>query len=78
MFPCQILSFRSSSLNCEFIRREYGFSMNLKMSFMSSGDTPISTLNISVTNFCRLPYLPDFDIKNALLDQNYFEWIAFC
>ena len=40
------LAFGSSGLNCEFIRREYGFSINLKISFMNSGDQPILTLKI--------------------------------
>ena len=46
MFLCHILSFWSSGLNCEFIRRKYGFLINLKLSFMSSGDKPILTLKI--------------------------------
>ena len=43
MFLCYILMFGSSGLNCEFIRGEYGFSLNCKISFMSSGDQPILT-----------------------------------
>ena len=39
---------------------------------MSSGDQPILTWKISVTNFCRLQYFADFDIKIVLLDQNSF------
>ena len=55
--------------------REYGFSINSKISFMSSGDKSILTLKILVTNFCRFWY---FDIKIVLLGQNSFKWIAFC
>ena len=39
---------------------------------MSSGDKPILTLKISVTNFCRFWYFADFDVKIALLSQNSF------
>ena len=39
---------------------------------------PILTLKISVTNFWRFQYVEDFDIKFVLLDENNFEWIAFC
>ena len=73
LFLCHISSFGSSGLNCEFIRREYGFSINSKISFMSSGDKPILTLKISVTNFCRFRYFADFDIRILLLGQNSFE-----
>ena len=66
-FLCYILVFGSSGLNCEFIRREYGFSINLEISFMNSGDHPILTLKISVINFCRFRYFADFDIKILLL-----------
>ena len=52
-FLCHILSLGSSGLNCQFIRREYGFSINSKILFMSSGDKPVLTLKILVTNFCR-------------------------
>ena len=52
--------------------------INLKISFMSSSDHPILTMKISVTNFCKFRYFADFDTKNFLLDQNSFEWIAFC
>ena len=38
-------------LKCEVVRREYGFSINSKTSFMRSGDKPILTLKISVTSF---------------------------
>ena len=31
VFPYHILSFGSSSLNCEFIGRKYGFSINSKI-----------------------------------------------
>ena len=51
MFLYYILKLGSSGLNCEFIRGGYGFSINLKISFMSSGDQPILTLKISVTDF---------------------------
>ena len=66
-FLCYILAFGSSGLHCEFIRREYGFSINLKISFMNSGDQPILTLKISVMNLCRFRYFADFDIKHLLL-----------
>ena len=51
LFLCHILSFESSSLNCEYIRREYGFSINSKISLISSGNKPILILKISVKNF---------------------------
>ena len=70
VFLCYILLFGSSGLNCEFIRREYGFSINSKISFMNSGDKPILTLKISVTNFCRFRYLADFDFRIVLLGEN--------
>ena len=73
MFLCHIFTFGSSGLNCKFIRREYGRSINLKISFTSSGDQPILTLKISVTNFSRCRYFTDFDIKILLLGQNSFE-----
>ena len=50
MFLCYILTFRSSGLNCEFIRREYELLINLNILFISSGDQPILTVKISVTN----------------------------
>ena len=78
LLQCQILSFGSSILNCEFIRRQYDFSINSKIWFMSSGDKPILALKISVTNFSRFQYFADFDIRIVLLGQNSFEWIAFC
>ena len=70
LFLCNILSFGSSGLNCKFILREYGFSINSKISFMSSGDKPILTLKISVTNFFRFQYFTDFDIRIVLFGQN--------
>ena len=73
MFLCCFLTFESSGLNYEFIRREYRFSKNLKISFMSSGDQPILTLKISVTNFCRFQYFADSDAKILLLGQNSLE-----
>ena len=60
------------------IRRKYGFSIDSKNLFISSGDKPILTLKISVTNFFRFRYFADFDIKIVFLGQNSFEWIAFC
>ena len=45
---------------------------------MSSGDKPIRTLKISVTNVCRFQYFAHFNIKFVLLRKNSFEWIAFC
>ena len=64
---CYFLTFGSSGLNCGFIGNEYGFSTNLKISFISSGDQAILTLKISVTNVCRFEYFVDFDIKILLL-----------
>ena len=40
---------------------------------MSSGDKPILTWKISVTDFCRRQYFAYFDTKLVLLDQNSFE-----
>ena len=62
-FLCYILAFGFSGLGYEFIRWEYGFSINLKRSFMSSGDQPTLTLTLSVLNSCRFRYFADFDIK---------------
>ena len=73
LFLCHILSFGSSGLNCEFIPRDYGFSINSKISFMNSGDKPILNLKISVTNFYRFRYFADFDIRIVFLGQNKFE-----
>ena len=76
LFLCNILSFGSSGLNCKFILREYGFSINSKISFMSSGDKPILITNyiynykISITNFSRFQYFTDFDIRIILFGQN--------
>ena len=60
-------------LELEFIPRDYGFSINSKISFMNSGDKPILTLKISVTNFYRFRYFADFDIRIVFLGQNKFE-----
>ena len=57
---------------------EHGSSKNSKTSFMSSGDKPILTLKISVTNFCKFQYTADLDIKVVVLVQNSFDWIGFC
>ena len=76
-FLCHILSFGSSGLNCKFIRREYGFSIDSKISVMSSGNKPILTLKISVANFSRFRYFADFDIR-IVPGQNSFARIAFC
>ena len=70
---------RLDSLAClsgEFIHKEYGFSINLKIQLMSSTDKSVLTMKIS--NFCRLQNFADFDIKIVLLSQNIFEGIAFC
>ena len=40
---------------------------------MNSGDKPILTLKISVTNFYRFRYFADFDIRIVFLGQNKFE-----
>ena len=58
-FLCYILTFGSSGLNCEFIRREYGFFINLKIPFMSLGYQPILTF-------------ADFDILQILMLNIYF------
>ena len=55
-----------SGLNCKFIRKEYGFSLNSKISLMRSGDKPILILKISVKNFA------DFDILQILILKLYF------
>ena len=73
-----ILSSGYSGLNCELIRRKYGFSIDLKISFMSSGNKSILTLKISVTNFFKFWYFAVFDIRIELFGQNSFEWIAIC
>ena len=78
IFLCYILSFGSFGLNCEFIRRDYGFSINSKKPFMSSGDKRISNLKISVTNIDRFRCFADFDIKHVLLGRNSFERIPLC
>ena len=62
----------------KFIRGGYGFSINLKITFMSSGDKPILTLKISVSNFCIFRYFADFDFKIVVLGQNNFGSIASC
>ena len=67
LFLCHILSFGSSSLNCEFIRREYGFSINSKISLMSSGNKPILILKISFKSFV------DFDILQVQILKLYFQ-----
>ena len=67
---CHILSFGSSGLNCEFIRRECGFSTNSKISLVSSGNELILIMKISATNFCRFRYFTDFDIKIVLFGHN--------
>ena len=72
-----ILLLGSSGLNCEFIRREYGFSISSNITFMGSGDKPILILKMLVKNFCRFQYFADFDFKIVLLGLNSFESIAF-
>ena len=67
LFLCRILLFGSSGQNCKVIRREDGFLINSKISFMSSGDNPISILKILVANFFRFRHFTDFDIKIVLL-----------
>ena len=67
LFLCHILLFGCSGLKCEFTRMEYGFSINSKIYLMSSGDKPVLTLKISITNFFRFQYFADFNIKIALL-----------
>ena len=54
-------------MNCKFIRREYGFSINSNILFMSSGEKQILTLKISVKNFDIFPYFADFDFEIVLL-----------
>ena len=67
---CHILSFGSSGLNCEFIRRECCFSINSKISLVSSGNELILIMKISATNFCRFRYFADFDIQIVLFGHN--------
>ena len=67
IFPCQILSFGYSSMNYEFMRREYGFLINLKILFVKLGNKPIVTSKLSAQIFA------DFDINVILLGQNIFE-----
>ena len=71
LFLLHTLTSGSSGLNCRFIRREYGFTVNSKISLVSSGGKVIIT-------FYRFPYYADFDIKIVLLGQNSFQWINFC
>ena len=73
MFLSHIFLFESSGLSCEFIHRQYGFSINSKIPFMSSGDKPVLTLKTLVTIFCRFRYFADFYITMVLLGQNFFE-----
>ena len=70
MFLCYILSFGLSGLSSEFNRSEGRFSINSKISFMSSGDRPILTLKMKIldSNFFRFKYFANFDIKIVLLD----------
>ena len=65
-------------LNCEFIRRECGFSINLKISLVSSSNKLILIMKISATNFWRFRYFADFDIKIVFWGHNSVEWISFC
>ena len=67
-FRAIFLRLDPSGLNCKFIRRKYDFSINLKISLISSYDMPISAKNL-----CRLRYFGDFDIKVVVLGQNSFE-----
>ena len=73
MFLCHILSFGSSNLNCKFIRRECGSSINLKLSLVSSGDKLILTSKIAAANFCRFQYFADFDVKIVPSSQSSFK-----
>ena len=79
LFLCHILLFGFSDLNCRFICRGYGFSINSKISVMSSGDQPILIWRISVKNFTDVNILQILILKlYTHLAQNSFEWIAFC
>ena len=78
LFLYHILLSESSGLNFKLIRKKYGFSIDLKISLMNSGDKPILTLYVSLTNLFRYQYFADFDIKIVFLGQTSFEWIAFC
>ena len=55
-----MLSFGSSGLNSELIRREYGFSIDSKILFMSSVEEPVLTKSQSKV-------FADFDVKIVLL-----------
>ena len=54
-------------MNYEFMRREYGFLINLKILFIKLGNKPIVTSKLSAQIFA------DFDINVILLGQNIFE-----
>ena len=59
-------AFASSSQNGEFIRTEYVFLVNSKISFMSLGDKPILILKSSVKNFA------DFDVLSIFILNLHF------
>ena len=69
LLPCHILSFQSSGLNCEFIRRECSFSRNSKISLVSSGNKLILIMKISA------PIFEDFNILQILILKLYFQFI---
>ena len=73
VFLYHILSFGSFGLNCKFIRREYGFSINSKISFMISGDIPILTESHSQIFADAFRYFSDFHVNIVLLGQNSFD-----
>ena len=53
-------------MNYEFMRREYGFLINLKILFLNSGNKPIVTSKLSAQIFA------DFDILQILKLTLYF------
>ena len=67
---CHIFSFGSSDLNCRFIRREYGFSINSKIPLMRSNYKPILILKISVIPIKI--HLENFNILQILILKLYF------
>ena len=49
-----------------YLQGVWFFDKILKVSYINSGDNPVLTLKISVTNFSRFRYFEDFDIKIVL------------
>ena len=62
------------ALKCEVVRREYGFSINSKTSFMSSSDKPFLTLKISVTSFWRFLWWMIKELSSISNSWNEMKW----